>query len=155
MSSDLRWTKAELDARLAANLHLRMDGAPPVVGKSVTSTGIPADQPEIKKGVVRQMREMNGTEKAFMAIQEARIRRGDLVSATWEGITFLLPGQIRYKCDFVLRYEGNRLEFAETKGGKIWPQDLVRYKIAADVWSWLGEFQMWQKLRGRDFERIR
>jgi hypothetical protein len=109
---------------------------------------------DISHKKVHKQREMNPTESGFFAIQQAKIRKGELSDCIFEALSFGIGGGVRYKVDFMLRYPGDRLEFAEIKGRKIWPQDLVRFKVAADRWGWLGEFQLWQGIKGK-YERIR
>ena len=65
-----------------------------------------------------------------------------------------LPGGARYKADFVCQRKDRPPIFAEIKGGFIREKDLIRFKVAAGAWSWLGEFQLWQ-FESRKWERIR
>jgi hypothetical protein len=85
---------------------------------------------------------------------ESRKTRGEIADWKFEPVTFNLPGGIRYKVDFLIRYHDNRCEWIEIKGRHIWEKDKIRFKVASEVWGFLGEFQMVQKVRG-EFIRIR
>jgi len=155
---NIRWTSEQYEA------YCRIQGIDPETGPkragetaSAASGVAEVESPQgeaHRATVVRKMKEMNGTETGFFAIQQARVRKGELISCIYEPVSFAIGGGVRYKVDFMLRYPDNRLEFIEIKGRKIWTQDLVRYKIAADRWGWMGEFQLWQGIRG-NYERIR
>lgn len=143
----VRWTREQYEAW--CQKQAVREGMP--LPSPVQSNETPKNSAPAK---VRKKREMNATETGFYAIQQARVRKGELIECIYEPVSFSIGGGVRYKVDFMLRYPDNRLEFVEIKGRKIWTQDLVRYKIAADRWGWLGEFQLWQGIRG-NYERIR
>jgi len=138
----IRWTPEQYQAYLDRT------------GQATTAAAIAAPEPKPDGPKVRKQREMNATEKGFHQMQEARVRKGELLEVIYEPLSFAIGGGVRYKVDFMLRDHDNKLVFVEIKGRKIWTQDLVRYKIAADKWGWLGEFQLWTGIKGT-YTRIR
>lgn len=104
----------------------------------------------------KRRKEMNQTEADFARILDAKVRRGDIVSYEYEGITLRWGklDNIQYTPDFVVFVDthpgaltpGNymNIKFIEVKGGKIWPKDIQKFKQARNEWPLFG-FEMHQK----------
>ena len=74
---------------------------------------------------------------AYAQYLELERQAGRIVCWWYEPSSYWLPGQVRYKPDFLIWYpeEGRKLEYVEVKG---WSRNLrdgiTRYKIAASLW---------------------
>lgn len=133
----------------AANPHLY----PPACEDGARIVGSQKTGQDSGKRPGKRRRAMNKTEAAFAAILDAKMRRGEIVSYEYEGIT-LRWGKIdgiRYTPDFTVfeRIEAAlvRICFVEVKGGHIWPKDMQKFKQARNEWPHFG-FEMWQRKSG-------
>jgi len=93
-------------------------------------------------------RQPNKTEAEFGLILEAMKRRGDIVDYFYEGITLRWGGGMRYTADFSVIIEDASIKLIETKGGYIWPKDLIRFKGCREEWKTYFDFEMHQKKEG-------
>lgn len=74
---------------------------------------------------------MNGTERAFALLMEARKRQGLMREWWFEKVTFKLADDTRYTPDFTVIENDGEMRFIETKGH--WRDDaLVKIKVAAE-----------------------
>lgn len=77
--------------------------------------------------------EMNGTEKKYAAILEARRLAGEIQKWDFEAVTFKLADDCRYTPDFSVLMADDTLEFIDAKGGgPIDPKSLVKIRCAAE-----------------------
>jgi hypothetical protein len=123
-------------------------------------------------GKLRKHREPNQTEAEMGQIQEARRRRGDIVSAEFEAIT-LRWGDMEYTPDwFVIESLGwaetimtpsdsalpelvsdmkrpvVEIVYIEVKGGWKWEDSIVKFKAFRKAMPW-ARFEFWEKIDGR------
>lgn len=76
---------------------------------------------------------MNGTEKAYAEVLEARKRAGEIVEWWFEAVTFKLAEDTRYTPDFQVLLADQTIEYIDAKGGgPIDPKSLVKIKCAAE-----------------------
>ena len=108
------------------------------------------NQPE----VVKRRDRMNKTEAAFARRLEAMQAHGDIVSFTFEAITLRLADDCRYTPDFfvIVSSDPLRLRFYEVKGGHIWDDAKVKFKVARENITW-AEWEMWQNKGGEWSQR--
>ena len=75
---------------------------------------------------------MNGTERDFAVLLEAKRRNGDIASWRFEPVTLTLARGSGYTPDFMVIGTDGSVEFAETKG--FWREAArVRIKVAATL----------------------
>jgi hypothetical protein len=126
-------------------------------------------------GKLRKHREPNQTEAEMGQIQEARRRRGEIVSAEFEAIT-LRWGDMEYTPDwFVIEsqlplsvvlnsdkatlnqmdrvFEGRggtlvEIVYIEVKGGWKWEDSIIKFKAFRKAMPW-ARFEFWEKIDGR------
>jgi hypothetical protein len=123
-------------------------------------------------GKLRKHREPNQTEAEMGQIQEARRRRGEIVSAEFEAIT-LRWGDMEYTPDwFVIESLGwaetirtpsdsalpelvsdmkrpvVEIVYIEVKGGWKWEDSIVKFKAFRKAMPW-ARFEFWEKIDGR------
>jgi hypothetical protein len=97
---------------------------------------------------VKPPRAMNGTERSFADILEARWRKGEIIAWVYEGLRLKWGDSMHYKPDFVVLAEDKPITLIEVKGAHIWPRDLVRFKGCAAEWKQWFHFQIWQRVKG-------
>lgn len=122
---------------------------PPVVIETMLSVQPekPARSLSAPKGV-RQRKAMNKTEARMAQLLEAQKRNGEIESYAYEAITLRLGADCRFTPDFfvVVGYgEGTekRLRFVESKGGHIWEDSKIKFRVAKEMFPW-AEWEMWQ-----------
>jgi hypothetical protein len=87
---------------------------------------------------------MNGTERQFSEILEARKASGELVDVFYEPLTLKLGHKTTYMPDFMtVRSEDGLVEFWEVKGGLI--RDAGRIKLKAAAAKYPFTFHLAQK----------
>lgn len=126
-SPGARWTREELDARLAekglkvSNLPTNL---PPEQQTVLTSKQANQALGRLASGV------MNATEKAYADELEARKKSGEILDYKFEPITLKIAKDTRYTPDFFVMMADCTLEFHEVKGH--WQDDAkVKIKVAA------------------------
>jgi len=99
---------------------------------------------------------MTKTERAFVDRLEAQRRAGEIISWRFEAEKFRLTDtsdRTWYRPDFKVLYPDGRHEFIEVKGGYIWEDGLLKFKIARSLfpeytWSlWQWRKTQWLKLK--------
>ena len=101
--------------------------------------------------------QMNGTERAYATLLEARRLAGDIRSYHFEGLTFRLSDGCRFTPDFVVILGHGVIEAHEvkacTKDGTILMRDdsLVKLKWAAKEYPWI-RWRLAARLRDGDWK---
>ena len=99
---------------------------------------------------------MTKTERAFADRLEAQRKAGEIVSWRFEAQKFRLTDladRTWYTPDFKVLFPDGRQEFIEVKGGHIWEDGLVKFKIARSqfpeyAWSlWQRRKTQWVRLK--------
>jgi len=124
----------------AADAHQRKHGFAPIL--------LPASR---RNTTDKPKRGMNQTEKEFSKYLDALIVRGEIDGWLFEPIALKLADGCWYRPDFMSWVEipnGYRMTIYEVKGGYIWDDSKVKFKVAKEHTKW-AEFQMWQKSSGR------
>lgn len=157
MAGPMRMTRTEFEALKASVEQRRLAKRRPaaILIEKTTQDSTPAK----KKG--KKRREMNKTEREFSMILDARKRAGEIIDWNYEGTTFRWGTLdcIAYTPDFTIiegaiqrSKEGGKVKeylkmvFVETKGGRIWPKDIQKFKAARNQFP-LFEFQLHQKTK--------
>ena len=97
---------------------------------------------------------MNETEREYSLLLEALKQKGEIAWWGFEAITLRLADGCRYTPDFVTVKpcgtwkEHHDLTFIEIKGGHIWDDSKVKFKVAREQFWW-AEFVCWQKKKGQ------
>lgn len=76
---------------------------------------------------------INGTEKRYALMLEARRLAGEVKWYAYEGMTLSLAHRARYTPDFCVLLADGTLEFHECKGTFVREAALVRLKVAATM----------------------
>ncbi len=100
-----------------------------------------------KASGVRQRKCPNKTETAFLALLEARRKRGEFTRVDREGITLRWPDGMTYTPDAVCWNEVGAPLLIETKGAFIRRSGLEKFRAARAQWSWFS-FELWQRVKG-------
>lgn len=78
-------------------------------------------------------RGMNGLETRFAELLKLRLLAGEILSFEFEGLSFKIGHQMRYKPDFAVLNSDSTMTCYETKG--FWRADArMRIKLAANAW---------------------
>jgi hypothetical protein len=111
-------------------------------------SGSVANPDKVQK--LRQGRQPNKTELDFERRLESQKLRGEIVDYKFEGITIRLADNCRYTPDFfiVVSLDPLKLRIAETKGGHIWDDSKVKFRVAKEQNPW-AEWEMHQKKAGQ------
>lgn len=96
-----------------------------------------------KPKIRTKQRKMNNTEQRMYNQLIAEKRAGVINDVSFEGITFKLADDTRYTPDFVVKTNEGSLRLLETKGGHIWEDGLLKFKIAMDKYP-MFKWEMWQ-----------
>lgn len=104
--------------------------------------------PELSVDPQRKPREMNKTEARFYGMLCAKLRRGEIQSVRYEGMSLKWGGSMKYTPDFVVIPNEGKWIMIETKGKHEWSRDVVRWKGAKSDWPEF-DFQYW-----REVERV-
>lgn len=75
--------------------------------------------------------DMNGTERAYQTILEARKRNGEVREYHYQLVTVRLADAVRYTPDFTVILADGRLELHEVKGGFVRDDARVKLQVAA------------------------
>lgn len=76
---------------------------------------------------------MNGTEKAYSNVLEARKMAGEILWYAFEPINIRLAPKCFFKVDFMIQLANGVIECHETKGGFMTDDSLVKIKVAAEL----------------------
>lgn len=106
------------------------------------------EEPTKPKPKPRNPRAMNKTEAAWAERLEAQKRSGEILNYWYEAIKLRLADRTWYTPDFLVHHPDGSLEFQEIKGGHIWEDGLVKFKVTREqfpifLWS------MWQRKKTR------
>ncbi len=136
-----------------------MVSAKALAGNVEAARAVPAADGKPRRAGKRR-REMNGIERQFARLLEARVARGEIVSFEYEGLTLRWADGMRYTPDFMIvesityvppitehSFCHQRIILAEIKGAYAWRQDVVKFRAARANWP-LFEFQYWQQVDG-------
>lgn len=156
--------KNAIIAAALRNPHIRVEGFERMIPKVEKQ---PSSGPAINKPLKRR-KQMNKTEAEFDRMLSARMRRDEIVSYEFEGITLRWGGTesctpMSYTPDFTVfesleasstdtQGAAVRIKFIEIKGTHIFDRDTVRFKGARAAWP-LFAFEMWQK-KGGEWRQI-
>lgn len=102
---------------------------------------------EAVQAVTKARRGMNKTEQRYWQRLEAQRLAGEIEQYWYECVKLRLADRCWYTPDFLVIRPGKRYEFHEIKGGYIWEDARIKFKIAKEQHSW-AEFQMWQLKKG-------
>jgi len=75
--------------------------------------------------------EMNGTEKRYAAVLDARLLAGEIAWYVFESITLKLADDTRYTPDFAVMLSDGSFEFHEVKGFAL-EDSVVKWKVAGE-----------------------
>jgi hypothetical protein len=95
----------------------------------------------------RKGHQPNKTESAFFQLLEARRRRGEFQSVTFEGAKLRLGENCFYAPDFMAVDNTGLVTFFETKGAHTWEDSIIKFKAAKEIHSW-AMFELWQRKAG-------
>lgn len=104
----------------------------------------------VSRGALRPSR-MNGTERAYSVVLEARRQAGELLWWAYEVVTLKLADDTRYTPDFAVMLANGELEMHETKGfmrDDAW----VKLKVAAEKFPF--RFRLVKREKGAWTERV-
>ena len=76
-------------------------------------------------------------------------RDGSIVKWWFEGVKYRLGYKNFYTPDFVIIYSNRTQRICEIKGGHIYDDAAVKFKAAAEAYSILGWWEMWQWKKGQ------
>lgn len=76
--------------------------------------------------------EMNGTEKRYAAVLDARLHAGEVAWYAFESMTFKLADDTRYTPDFAVMLMDGSFELHEIKGGYAMEDSVVKWKCAGE-----------------------
>ncbi len=93
----------------------------------------------------RKIRQPNKTEQRFLNLLEAKLKRGEIQSYRYEGLSLKWGGNMSYTPDAVVIPLTGKWIMIEVKGKHEWSRDVVRWKGCRAEWSEL-EFQYWREV---------
>ena len=94
---------------------------------------------------------MNKTEARYAQILEARKASREILDWQFEPFSLRLAKATFYKPDFLIVTKSH-FEIHEIKGGRIWDDAKVKFKVAAEIFPWF-LFRMMQ-YKGREWRQI-
>lgn len=86
---------------------------------------------------------MNKTEVRYAQRLGGLIACGAVQAFAFEGLTVRLAKRTRYTPDFLVVLPDGRLELHEIKGGHIWDDSKVKFKVAREMYPWF----VWRMLQ--------
>ena len=99
-------------------------------------------------------REMNKTEREFSVLLEARKRDGNLKEWKYEGVRLLWGDCMVYTADFSALRPDGFVELHEIKGPFIRDRDIVRFKGCRAEWKEWFCFEMHQRTKEGQWNRL-
>ncbi len=131
--------------REAAEAHQRKHGFDRRIDSGTPKASEPPKLPKPRQ---------NATEREYGLILEAMKRRGEIVDYRPFGIKLewgadpVTGKPMIYSGDFCIFRNDGCIEITETKGGYIFPKDLIRFKGCRAEWGDRFGFSLWQKAEG-------
>lgn len=104
------------------------------------------DQPQKEKPEARNPRSMNKTETAWAQRLEIQKRSGEILGYWYEAVKLRLADRTWYTPDFLVQHPDGSLEFQEIKGGHIWEDALVKFKVTREQYP-MFRWSMWQRTK--------
>jgi hypothetical protein len=92
----------------------------------------------------RRQKQPNKTEAQM---HEILVRRLGVINVIFEGVTLRLADNCRYTPDFFCTTAGRPL-IVEVKGGHVWDDSIVKFKVAKQMHESWADFEFWQKIKG-------